>query len=194
LTEFWTRLAGSEHVLTLSCGLVLALLVGLEVQTTCRKYRGTEEERNQISQPVQKFLVWLGIEEFDSNLQRRLFGLVGEEIVVGLKNGRIYRGRLKRYDIKSDESITFEPIWSGKREPVGTVLFDTYYPSEADFAAAGLPWNTDQVEVTVMVSEIVSVARFNQDFDDFFVTSKKTKYDRHAPSRHRSRRLMRRRR
>lgn len=173
--EFWRIVVPDPQLDSLASSLIFAFLLGLSVQKVCRLYRDPKSSPH-LWPSIKKLLKWLGIDDFDSNLQMRLVRLVECEVIVGLKNGRFYQGILKEIDVKTDESITLEPTWSGRRAEKGVVEYDTYYPRKSDLEEAGLVWRSEDVELTLMVSDISSIARFNAAFNQLFVDCGKTIY------------------
>jgi hypothetical protein len=58
----------------------------------------------------------------------RLTKNINKTIIVSLKDGKIYQGKLKELCVSKDESLTIEPQWSGARQTDGTVVYHTSYP------------------------------------------------------------------
>ncbi len=155
--------------------LTLALLLANQVSIWGAVYK-KKEERKKLSKIVRESFDFFGASDFDSNLQARLTDLVGQEVIVVLVSGRIYRAVLHSHDTITDESITIRPLWSGGRQTQGTVVFDTMYPTKKHVEMAGFEWNENDYVLTILTSQIQSVSWFNKFVNEWFVEQGKTIY------------------
>jgi hypothetical protein len=117
---------------------------------------------------------FFGFSKFDDDFQERIYSLAGKRCIISLSNKRLYQGIITRTaSVSNDKSIDIIPIWSGSRqEGTSSVVYDTFYPDRDPNHES----NLINLSVTILISEIVSIAEYNETMDRIFETSGKTHY------------------